>query len=123
MPMIRSLYPLEWEQIALAVKTAADWTCQECGRPCRKPGESIAQLFQRLPCWIREGNASLLSTMARKPQRWTLTTAHLNHDPGDCRWENMKAMCAPCHCRYDAPRKAADRRAKKVHPSQLRIEA
>lgn len=30
-----------------------------------------------------------------------LTVAHLNHDPQDCRPENLKAMCQRCHLRYD----------------------
>jgi hypothetical protein len=31
-----------------------------------------------------------------------LTVAHLNHDPQDCRDENLKAFCQRCHLRYDA---------------------
>lgn len=30
-----------------------------------------------------------------------LTVAHLNHQPEDCRPENLKAMCQRCHLRYD----------------------
>ena len=46
--MDRSLYPENWEAIALAVKEAANWTCQECDRLCRMPGESILQFCDRL---------------------------------------------------------------------------
>ena len=31
MPMQKQLYPPNWEEIALQLKEAADWTCQRCG--------------------------------------------------------------------------------------------
>jgi hypothetical protein len=30
-----------------------------------------------------------------------LTVAHLNHDPADCRDENLRAGCQLHHLRYD----------------------
>lgn len=30
MPMKRELYPKNWEEIALRIKTAANWRCQKC---------------------------------------------------------------------------------------------
>lgn len=39
MPMRRDAYPADWPQIALAIKEAADWICQDCGMQCRTPGE------------------------------------------------------------------------------------
>ena len=78
MPMRRELYPEGWKAIATAVKEAAGWVCQGCGMQCRRAGEKL------------------------DTHRRTLTVAHLNHDPGDCRTENLKALCAPCHLRYDA---------------------
>ncbi len=89
MPMIRSLYPEDWESIARGVKERAGWKCQACGKQCRKPGEPF------------------------DTHKRTLTVAHLNHQPEDCRPENMKAMCAPCHLRYDAKHHAETRRKKR----------
>lgn len=40
-----------------------------------------------------------------------LTVAHLNHEPEDCRDENLLAMCQRCHLTYDA-RHHAENRAK-----------
>ena len=65
--------PEDWEQIAREVKDAADWRCQECGKQCWRPGE---QHLDRSA---------------------TLTVARLNHDPTDCRPENLRALCASCH--------------------------
>lgn len=77
MPMRRELYPNNWDAIARMVKDAADWRCLDCGKPCRRPGEVF------------------------DTHRRTLTVAHLNHKPGDVRRRNLRALCAPCHLRYD----------------------
>ena len=89
MPMNRSLYPSDWKTIAYQVKEKADWKCENCGMQCRRPGEP-------------------LDTHKR-----TLTVAHLNHDPMDCRPENLKALCSGCHLRYDAKHHAETRRRRK----------
>lgn len=86
MPMNRSLYPADWDAIAFSIKDAAGWKCQECGMQCRRPGEPF------------------------DTHRRTLTVAHLNHDPADCRPENLKALCSGCHLRYDARHHAETRR-------------
>ena len=36
-----------------------------------------------------------------------LTVAHLNHDPSDCRDENLEALCQRCHNRLDAATRRA----------------
>lgn len=86
--MKRDLYPAEWPAIARAVKNEADWACECCGCECRRPGEPF------------------------DTHRRTLTVAHLNHEPADCRPDNLMAMCPACHNRYDAPMRARNRRAR-----------
>lgn len=88
MPMDRSRYPSDWVKIAFEIKVATDWKCEVCGKQCRRPTEPF------------------------DTHKRTLTVAHLNHKPEDCRPENLKAMCAPCHLRYDA-KHHAETRAKK----------
>ena len=90
MPMNQALYPKNWKEIATAIKDAAGWKCEECGKQCRRPGEPFVT------------------------HRNTLTVAHLNHIPADVRPENLKALCAPCHLRYDAAHHAETRRRKHV---------
>lgn len=85
MPMQRSLYPKNWEQIASKKKDTVDWICEVCGKQCRKPGEPF------------------------DTHRRTLTVAHLDHDPSNCVSGNLCAMCAPCHLRYDAKHHAESR--------------
>lgn len=89
MPMDRKLYPPNWDDIAKKIKEKADWKCQVCGKQCRRPNEPF------------------------DTHRRTLTVAHLNHIPADCREENLKAMCAVCHLRYDAKHHVETRRKRK----------
>lgn len=94
MPMERERYPDNWEMIARAVKDSAGWRCRICGKQCRKPG------------------------MPFDTHKNTLTVAHLNHMPEDVRPENLMAMCAPCHLRYDAKHHAETRLRRKEHAAK-----
>ena len=89
MPMDRKRYPPDWDQIAFKVKESAGWMCEMCGKQCRRPGEPF------------------------DTHKRTLTVAHLNHEPEDCRPENLMAMCSACHLRYDAEHHAETRRSRK----------
>lgn len=84
MPMRRDLYPKDWESIAARVKRRVEYRCEECSKECRRPGEKMADR------WPEEGH------------RRTLTVSHRDHNPRNCSDENLRALCAPCHCRYDA---------------------
>ena len=97
MPMQRELYPVDWEEIAFAKKERAGWKCEACGKQCRKPGEPF------------------------DTHKRTLTVAHLNHTPEDVRPENLMAMCAPCHLKYDAQHHAETRRRKKNEMQQMPV--
>lgn len=90
MPMDRSRYPKDWDEIAFAIKDAADWKCSECGVQCYRPGEKV------------EDHGRIL------------TVAHLNHTPEDCRPSNLRPLCARCHLRYDAAHHAESRRRNKL---------
>ena len=108
----RELYPANWKDIATSVKTSANWRCQECDRPCRKPKEAWDEFCGRLLTdeplgWHYEtydevSDDSGLSTCIDRPQRFTLTVADLDRDPANCETSNLKAMCSGCHRRYDA---------------------
>ena len=89
MPMDKKRYPPNWKEIVFKIKENADWKCQECGMQCRRPGEPF------------------------DTHKRTLTVAHLNHTPEDCRMENLKALCSGCHLRYDAKHHAETRRIKR----------
>ena len=88
-PMDKKRYPRNWSSIAFEIKKDAGWRCQGCGKQCRRPGEPFDSHTR------------------------TLTVAHMNHVPEDCRRENLKALGAPCHLRYDAQHHAETRRRKR----------
>lgn len=96
MPMDRKRYPRDWKQIAFGVKQEAGWKCEKCGKQCYRPGEPNID------------------------RRYTLTVAHLNHTPEDCRRENLVALCSQCHLRLDAQHHAETRMQKRTE--QMRIE-
>lgn len=89
MPMQIELYPSDWKRIAFEKKESVGWKCEFCGKQCRKPNEPF------------------------DTHKRTLTVAHMNHEPSDCRAENLKALCAPCHLRYDAKHHVETRAKRK----------
>lgn len=89
MPMERHRYPADWKHIAAEKKESTGWICEVCGRQCRKPGEPF------------------------DTHKRTLTVAHLDHTPENCEPGNLRAMCAPCHLRYDAQQHAETRKRRK----------
>ena len=93
MPANWSLYPLDWPEIALAVKKEAGFACEQCGEQCYRPGE---------PCDDR---------------RLVLTVHHINHVPSDCERDNLVALCAPCHLRADAQHHARNARRTRARKS------
>jgi 5-methylcytosine-specific restriction endonuclease McrA len=126
MPMNRKLYPKNWEAIALEIKQRNNWTCEKCGRPCRKPGESIDDLEVRVFEWpdaheeVYSVEDGLFCDVFRSG-RFVLTVAHLNHRPHDCRAENLKAWCAPCHGRYDLSQRRRKTMVRYELLGQIRI--
>ena len=119
--MNRELYPQNWDEIALKIKTEANWTCEECGRPCRRPGESMTEFLSRVGSGIAR-KYPISNGDRTAYQRFTLTVAHLNHKPEDCRRNNLRAWCAPCHCRYDLSQMGTKRQLKLERAGQLRLE-
>lgn len=89
MPMEKRRYPKNWDEIALKIKEDAGWKCENCGKQCRRPGEKF------------------------DTHKNTLTVAHLNHTPEDCSRTNLRALCAPCHLRYDAKIHAEHRKERR----------
>jgi hypothetical protein len=61
-----------------------------------------------------------------KPQRFTLTTAHLDHNPANCDSSNLKALCAPCHLILDGSDWNRTRKAREMkqreHHGQLTLD-
>ena len=87
MPFDRSKYPKDWKAISLRIRVRSGQQCEclgECG------------LHHERRCEERNGTAAKWAN-----GKIVLTVAHMNHEPHDCREENLKAMCQRCHLRYD----------------------
>ncbi len=85
-------YPKDWHKISARIKARADYRCEcegECGLHRDHPGPRR--------CVEQHGAFAVYAK-----GRVVLTVAHLNHQPEDCRDENLKAMCQRCHLRYDS---------------------
>lgn len=113
-PEMKALYPPDWKAISARIRfERAGNRCEACGvengalgardrhgnfMPAHPKGERLARLDWPKPGdyqWFPDGER-------RKVIRIVLTVAHLNHDPADCRNENLAAWCQRCHNRYDA---------------------
>lgn len=112
MPMDRSRYAENWDEIAFEVKDGCQWECQECGRYCRMQGET----WDEFKAFMGD---HLSPDDLRHPTRFTLTVAHLDQDPSNNDPANLRALCAPCHLRHDAPHRKANSLAKRERAGQL----
>lgn len=84
-PEMKSAYPPDWPAISRRIRF------ERAGGKCEWPG-----------CEARHGEPHPVTG-----SKVVLTTAHLNHDPADCRDSNLASWCQLHHNAYDA----ANRRA------------
>lgn len=91
-PENRDRYPKNWKQIRARILERAHNRCEFCGV---------------------ENHTMRLNPKTGKEARIVLTVDHLNHEPEDCRLENLRALCQRCHNQYDAKHRAETRMANK----------
>jgi 5-methylcytosine-specific restriction endonuclease McrA len=65
-------YPVNWPEIAMAIKAAAGWKCEHCGHPDH----------------VESGHV--------------LTVHHLDLNPSNCKPDNLVALCQRCHLHWQA---------------------
>jgi hypothetical protein len=115
-PENRARYPKDWPAISLAAKERAGWKCQHQGCSARQYAvgcwegsfffeidqpPTYAEARQRAAdeSFTRHGDGP--APADEKIIVIVLTVAHLNHEPEDCRPENLAAMCQRHHLAYD----------------------
>jgi hypothetical protein len=112
-PQHRWLYPIDWELISRAIRfTRAKGRCEQCARP---HGQTVHHLGDG--CWWdaeyeswRDGRGKKMGGLPSPAQlnedlkctRVYLATAHLDHNPGNNDFRNLKALCQRCHILNDA---------------------
>jgi 5-methylcytosine-specific restriction endonuclease McrA len=123
MPMDKTRYPANWNEIATTVKAEAGWACECCSKPCRKPGEKVYALLCRLDDeWIAKLVDGDDEDIEIRPQRFALTVAHLDQDPGNNQRDNLRALCTPCHLAHDAHYLTYNRMRKRERQGQMTLE-
>ena len=90
MPFHADRYPSDWKQISIRIRERAGGKCEFCGAENYMPHPITGS-------------------------KVVLTVAHLNHDPMDCRDENLKALCQRCHLTYDAKHHAKNAAKTRYH--------
>jgi len=78
-PENKSKYPKNWDEISHDIRfNRADGFCEhgDCGAEHGQPHPETGSIV-------------------------VLTTAHLDHNPSHCDYDNLEAMCQRCHLRYD----------------------
>jgi hypothetical protein len=106
----RPYYPPDWEDLSHQIKSEANWTCEDCDRPCRKPGEPWEAFCTRASVSRREKRA-----------RFVLGVAHLDQDRSHNYRSNLRALCTTCHLAHDRPFRAHNSYKKRERRGQLNL--
>lgn len=84
----KSKYPDNWKEISEYIRfERADNKCEVCG----------AINYS----WVNRHTRELCLSDEDDAIRIILTVAHLDHNPENNNYKNLKAMCQRCHNRYD----------------------
>jgi hypothetical protein len=121
MPIKRELrwfYPIDWKELSRRVRFGrAGGACELCGRPHGEvvrclpdgrwfdPGRHLWRSGDGRPT----GWPELAEVTSLRKTRVSLATAHLDHDPGNNRLRNLRALCQRCHMLHDRPHHLARR--------------
>jgi len=104
----RDRYPKDWKTVVVPRIRARSGDRCECTGQCGiSHGARDDQWDTR--CYRQNG----MPIDEIEGPKIVLTVMHLNHQPEDCRDENLLHGCQGCHLRYDAPRKHADMKARR----------
>ncbi len=132
-PELRHFYGREWRTVVRPrILARAENKCELCRAPNHKDvlrafawwtiGDRAAIEYKHRAdrpltklVWRCE-KAEQFACFPRESTRWVrivLTVAHLNHQAGDDRDENLKALCQWCHLNYDKEHHAETRATRK----------
>jgi 5-methylcytosine-specific restriction endonuclease McrA len=114
-PENKKLYPDNWNGIRQDILVRAKNKCEFCGAPnyyhaVRYDGkaEYFYDIADAVDCLCRlEHLFPELQTM--KIPKIILTIAHLDHDPTNNNYNNLKALCQKCHNNYDMKNRIKNR--------------
>lgn len=103
-PENKDRYPKDWKTVVVPRIRARSGNRCECTGQC---GMTFGHVHVRCGAW----NGMPIDEI--EGPKIVLTVMHLNHQPEDCRDENLLHACQGCHNRYDAPVRAAGIKARR----------
>jgi hypothetical protein len=118
MPIEKDRYPTHWPTLALDLKSKQEWTCEHCGKQCRKPKEPLSVFAERVYGGI---DGDDWKEAVDCPGKFVLTTAHLDQNPANNDPNNLRALCSGCHLNYDRDYLAANAQAKRERRGQQNL--
>lgn len=126
-PENKAKYPKDWPTISASIRMRAGLRCEWAGCQARQYSVGLWQLgASGIFTWLAlvgakprtygearqaAGEYDGIEGDGPKPIVIVLTVAHLNHDPADCRPENLKALCQRHHLSLDADHHRANAQA------------
>lgn len=121
-PENKARYPKDWPAISARIRMLAGNICENC-----RLGNGWIGYRNESGEFVRIADSGKAEDYAGHATgyrvfRIVLTVAHLNHQPEDCRHENLKAWCQKCHLAYDKDhhqRNAAETRKARKASSDL----
>lgn len=112
-PENKKLYPKNWKQIRNDILKRANNKCEFCGV------DNYAEGY-------RDKNGNFIKSEGIQQEadildgekiiRIVLTIAHLDHNPQNNDYNNLKALCQRCHLRHDIEQHKESRKNNKVLP-------
>ena len=113
-PENKSRYPKDWPLIPRWIRDKAGNKCEECDLE----NHSMVYRCNEKDCnaFVSEDSEPYLVDLfkAKHPDhrliKIVLTVAHLDHQPENCKEENLKAWCQKCHNDYDMPERIKNRK-------------
>lgn len=123
-PENKHLYPKNWKEIRKDILKRANNCCEFCGMPNKsllmyrdkkihsiiKPTDFIYDLHKNNLCaktWLGCENRQLVRYRLALV---VLTIAHIDQDPTNNDYSNLRALCQKCHNTLDAPFRAKHRK-------------
>ncbi len=120
-PDQRGVYPPTWSsEIVPRIRARADHRCERCGVPHRALGWRDGEgLFHMVAEDGTMAEVRRLNAVSHEHRHMMIvcTVAHLNHDPADCREDNLLLLCQRCHNRHDVAHRVATRRRTRCERS------
>lgn len=126
MPMNRSLYPPNWEELSANLKDEVGQRCEQCGIPNGiyiyrnkfNPAKWISAVDDEDELYYHR------TEYPRNPHQVVLTTAHLDHNPANNERSNLRVLCQRCHLIYDLPHHQENSKKTRIQKKKtVKLEA